>query len=106
MVGEFDFDGAVVLELGGALSGDLGHVVRAVPAEEDGAPSVFVSERRGECSDRDLAVSAVVEGDRRRTEEVENLRRISRIKELIEFIAARVKQRGNDLFSPYGPSER
>lgn len=32
-----------------------------------------------------------------------DLRRISRVKELVDYIAERVKLRGTDLFSPYGP---
>ena len=41
MIGEFDFDGAVVEQLGGAVAGDSVHFVEALPGETNRRAALF-----------------------------------------------------------------
>jgi hypothetical protein len=71
VIGEFDLDGAVVKQFGGAVAGDLVYFVEPVPGEADRRPAVFDIEPGLQRAEGDFAASLVGDRDRRRFAEVE-----------------------------------
>ena len=71
MVGELDFERAVVLEFGRSGSGDLVSLVEAGPGEEDQRPGVFEVEAGLHGCEGDLAVAVGLDDDHGRLGQVE-----------------------------------
>ncbi len=71
MIGESDLDGAVIEQLGMAVTGDLVHFVESGPREEDHGRAVAEIQGRLHGAEGDFAMVGGTDGDYGGTNEVE-----------------------------------